>query len=274
MDSHQIDPAITAFYEQTPEEDRLEHGPFLLEALRTKELIQRYIQPAPATVVDVGGAAGAYAFWLADAGYTVHLIDAVPRLGAEARRRNAGASRPIASCEVGDARSLSVADATADAVLLLGPLYHLTTASDRGRALAETARVLKPGGHVFAAAISRWAAPLDGLARDLFEDDRFASIVEADMHDGQHRNPTGQPDFFTTAYFHRPDDLRAEVADAGLAVEALVGIEGPGWLLPDVDERLKDARRRADLLRVARQLESETSVLGTSAHLLVIGRKP
>jgi SAM-dependent methyltransferase len=211
---------------------------------------------------------------LADAGYTVHLIDAVPRLIAEARRRNLGRSRPLASCDVGDARSLGFPDAMADAVLLLGPLYHLTTAADRGRALAEAARVLRPGGYLFAAAISRWASALDGLSRDLFRDARFASIVEIDVRDGQHRNPTGQPDYFTTAYFHRPDDLRAEVVDAGLSVEALVGIEGPAWLLPDIDERLQDSRRRADLLRVARQLESEPSVLGSSAHLLVVGRKP
>ena len=274
VDSHRIDPAIAAFYEQISEEDRLEQGPFLLEAIRTRELIERFRPAVPATILDVGGAAGAYALWLADTGYTVHLIDAVPRLIAEARRRNMGRSRPLASCDVGDARSLGFPDAMADAVLLLGPLYHLTTAADRGRALAEAARVLKPGGYLFAAAISRWASALDGLSRDLFRDARFASIVEIDVRDGQHRNPTGQPDYFTTAYFHRPDDLRAEVVEAGLSVEALVGIEGPGWLLPDIDERVKDSRRRADLLRVARQLESEPSVLGTSAHLLVVGRKP
>jgi hypothetical protein len=127
---------------------------------------------------------------------------------------------------------------------------------------------------LFAAAISRWASALDGLARDRFKDDRFESIVAADVLDGQHRNPTGQPDYFTTAYFHTPDDLRAEINGSGLVVEALVGIEGPGWMLPDVDDRLSDPRRRADLLRVARQLESEASVLGTSAHLMVIARKP
>jgi ubiquinone/menaquinone biosynthesis C-methylase UbiE len=276
VDNHppELDPAVTAFYTRVPEEERLEQGAFLLEALRTRELIERFVSAAPATILDVGGAAGAYALWLAEAGYTVHLIDAVPRLVAEARRRSASRSHPLASCEVGDARSLGFPDAVADAVLLFGPLYHLTTPADRGRALAEAARVLTPGGRLFAAAISRWASALDGLARDLFKDDRFASIVEADVRDGQHRNPTGQPDYFTTAYFHTPDDLRAEVEGSGLRVDALVGIEGPGWLLPDIDERLGDARRRADLVRVARQLESEPSVLGTSAHLMVIARKP
>ena len=78
--SPDIDPSIAEFYHQAPEEHRLEQGPFVLEELRTRELIQRHARQPPATVLDVGGAAGAYAFWLADAGYTVHLVDPVPRL--------------------------------------------------------------------------------------------------------------------------------------------------------------------------------------------------
>ena len=270
----EFDSEIAGYYDRAPEEDRLEQGAFLLESLRTRELIQRYAPSAPATVVDIGGAAGAYALWLAEAGYTVHLVDPVARLVAEARRRSAARSRPLASCEVGDARSTNFADRTADLVLLLGPLYHLTTKEDRARALSEAARVLKPGGRLLAAAISRWASALDGLARDLFQDPAFRAIVEEDVRHGQHRNPTGRLDFFTTAYFHHPEELRAEALDAGLLIDGVLGIEGPGWLFPDVSERLEDARRRADLLRVARVFESEPSLLGVSAHFLLVGRRP
>jgi ubiquinone/menaquinone biosynthesis C-methylase UbiE len=270
----ELDSRIADYYQQTAEESRLEHGPFLLEALRTRELIQRYAPAAPATVVDVGGAAGAYALWLAEAGYAVHLLDPVPRLVAEAQRRSATRSRPLASCEIGDARAMSFSDATADIVLLLGPLYHLTTVADRARTLTEAARVLKPGGRLFAAAISRWASALDGLVRDLFQDPDFVAIVDNDIREGQHRNPTSRLDYFTTSYFHRPEDFSAEVRENGLIVDGLFGIEGPGWLLPDVNERLQDARRRADLLRVARIFESEPSLLGVSAHLLLVARRP
>lgn len=270
----EFDAAIAEFYRQAPEEDRLQHGPFLLEALRTRELIERYAPAPPATVVDIGGAAGAYALWLAEAGYTVHLLDATPRLVAEARRRSAASARPLASCEVGDARATTLPDAAADIVLLLGPLYHLTDAADRARAFVEAGRVLKPGGIVFAAAISRWASAMDGLVRDLFQDPAFAAIVERDIREGQHRNPTGRLDYFTTAYFHRPEEIRAEALDAHLLVDEVFGVEGPGWLLPDVNVRLEDERRRGDLLRVARMFESEPSLAGISAHLLLVGRKP
>ncbi len=269
-----LDPAIRAYYDQAPEETRLEAGASQLEALRTRELIERYAPRPPTTVLDVGGAAGVYAAWLASAGYEVHLVDAVPRLVAEARRRNAALPRPMASCEIGDARALSFPAAYADVVLLLGPLYHLTDADDRARALAEAARVLKDGGLLFAAAISRYASLLDGLSRDLFRDEEFAAIVERDLRDGQHRNPTGQLDYFTTAYFHRPDELREEIARTGLVVEGVYGLEGPAWILPDFAERWADDRQRSDLVRVARALESEPSVLGMSAHLLAVARKP
>ena len=270
----EIDAAIANYYSQTPEDDRLEQGASLLEALRTRELIERYAPAPPATVLDVGGAAGAYALWLAEHGYSVHLLDPIPRHIAEAQRRSAAASKPLASCTVGDARNLPFPDETADMVLLLGPLYHLTAAQDRAGALDQAARVLRPGGCLFAAAISRWASALDGLARDLFEDPRFAAIVEQDLRDGQHRNVSRRLDYFTTAYFHRPEDLRAEVLDAGLEMVGLFGIEGPGWVLPDVAERLADGRRREDLLRVARLLEAEPAMLAASAHLLAVAQKP
>jgi ubiquinone/menaquinone biosynthesis C-methylase UbiE len=268
-----FDPAIATYYNEAPEESRLEHGAFRLEELRSRELIERHVPAPPATVVDIGGAAGAYAFWLAERGYDVHLVDAVPRLVEEARRRNASAARPLASCRVGDARALPIADESAAIVLMLGPLYHLVQASDRHAALREAVRVLRPQGVLVAAGISRWASALDGLARDLFRDAAFARIVEHDLRDGQHRNPTGRLDYFTTAYFHRPEELREELLAVGLRVGGLYGVEGPGWMLPDLADRWTDAERRDALLRVARLLEAEPSVLGCSAHLLAVGRK-
>lgn len=269
-----IDPAITAYYDNAPEETRLESGAFHLEALRTRELILRHLPKPPAVILDVGGAAGAYAFWLAEGGYDVHLLDATPRLVEVARERNVRAARKLASCRVADARALPDEDESADVVLMLGPLYHLMERDDRLAAIAEGVRVLRPGGVFIAAGISRLASTLDGLSRELLSDPDFVGIVERDLRDGRHRNPTGRLDYFTTAYFHRPEELRAEAVDSGLGVDALYGIEGVAWMLPDLDERLRDSGRREMVLRVARILESEASAIGCSAHLLVVGRKP
>lgn len=269
-----FDPTIKAYYDRAPEEARLELTMFRLEELRSRELILRHAPEAPAVVFDVGGAAGPYAFWLAERGYDVRLFDAVPRLVDVARQRNDHAERPLASCRVADARALPEANDSAAMVLLLGPLYHLVDANDRHSALAEAARVLRPGGVLIAAGISRWASALDGLARELLRDHEFSRIVERDLLDGHHQNPTDRLDYFTTAYFHRPEELRQEVAGAGFDVEGLYGVEGPGWILPDLADRWNDPERREIVMQVARALEAEPSVLGCSAHLIVVGRKP
>ena len=269
-----FDPAIKSYYDNAPEESRLELAIFRLEAERSRELILRHLPESPAVVLDVGGAAGAYAFWLAERGYDVRLFDAVPRLVGVARQRNESAEHRLTSCAVADARALPEPNESADVVLMLGPLYHLVRATDRHVALTEAARVLRPGGLLIAAGISRWASALDGLSQELFLDPDFGRIVDQDLQDGQHRNPTKRLHFFTTAYFHRPDELRGEVSSAGFDVEGLYGIEGPGWILPDVAERWKDPARREILLRVARAVESEPAVVGWSAHLMVVGRKP
>jgi ubiquinone/menaquinone biosynthesis C-methylase UbiE len=264
-------PDILEYYAREPEETRLEQGPFRLERARTLELIGRHAPPPPARIIDVGGAAGIYAFGLAAQGYEVHLVDASERLVLEARRRNAAGV--IASCEVADARTLPQPDAFADVVLLFGPLYHLTERDDRLAALREARRVLRPGGILLAAAISRYASALDGITRDLFADPRFAGIVERDLAEGQHRNPTERKEYFTTSYFHTPENLVEEVGASGLALGGVYGIEGPGWLLADFEERWDDPRRREDILRVARQLEEEPSIRGASAHLMAVATR-
>jgi hypothetical protein len=132
--------------------------------------------------------------------------------------------------------------------------------------------VLRPGGLCFAAAVSRFASLLSGLFDDLLGDPEFGRIVERDLRDGQHRNPTPR-DYFTTAFFHHPDELDVEVREAGFALVDLVGIEGPGWPLPDVEKRWADPVQRDQLLWAARVVEREPSLLGFSAHLLAVARR-
>ena len=265
---------VQSYYATFSEESRLAAGPSRLEFERTTEILGRFLPRPPARILDVGGAAGAYSLWLAEQGYSVDLVDASPRLVEVARARSAKSSTPLASLSVADARRLPQADGSAAAVLVMGPLYHLTSAADRATALREAFRVLAAGGTIVAAAISRYASALDGLVRKLSLDPRFAAIRDRDLADGQHRNDTDNVDYFTTAYFHRPDDLRAELEQASFRDVTVLGVEGPAWMLADFDARWDDPALRKDLLGVARALEAQSSVVGISAHLLGIGRKP
>jgi len=266
-------PEVMSYYERFPEESRLMSGPFRLEFERTREILSRVLPKPPSVVVDVGGAAGAYSSWLSGLGYEVHLVDASARLVEEARKRSATLTKPISSLRVGDARRLPQEDGSADAVLLMGPLYHLPAAADRLLALREASRVLVRSGVVVTAAISRYASALDGLARRLSQDPRFVKMRDRDLEDGQHRNDTDDLSYFTTAYFYRPEELVQELESSGFQDARVFGVEGPGWILPDFDARWEDTTLRVDLLALARALEREPSILGASAHLLGVGLK-
>jgi GrpB-like predicted nucleotidyltransferase (UPF0157 family)/ubiquinone/menaquinone biosynthesis C-methylase UbiE len=265
--------AVRSYYVRFPEENRLAEGVSQLEFERTKEILLRHLPPPPARILDVGGAAGVYSLWLASLGHEAHLVDRSERLVAEARRRSALAPQPLASASVGDARALNERVEQFDVVLVMGPLYHLTDRNDRVKALEEAYRVVKPGGFVAVAAISRYASALDGLAQNFSLDPQFAAIRDRDLRDGQHRNDTGHPYYFTTAYFHAPDGLRAELDAAGFEQIRVLGVEGPGWILSDFDRRWTDTAQRDVVLDTARALEAEPAVLGVSAHLLGLGWK-
>jgi SAM-dependent methyltransferase len=272
------DPRLVAFYSQGEHERRrLQTGRGRLELVRTQELLRRALPPAPATVADVGGGPGTYAAWLAAAGYDVRLLDVVPALVEQARAlADAQPDHPF-TAEVGDARSLPWPDASIDAVLFLGPLYHLTEPADRQRALAEARRVLRPGGVLAAAAIGRFAALLDAVRARHLDDDLLAHLEATVLRDG---GLEPRDAGFTSAYCHTPEGLRAEVAAAGFADTTVVAVEGPGWVLferefgipegagaaPDDDSLLTSA------LRAVRATETEPALLGVSSHLLAVAR--
>jgi ubiquinone/menaquinone biosynthesis C-methylase UbiE len=261
-------------YDQVSESSRLSTGVFQIERARTEELILRHLPPPPATVFDIGGGAGAYALWLAARGYAVHLLDPVLKHVEQARAGSMKqAESPLASAEIGDARQISFSDNSADAVLLLGPLYHLLERDDRLEALREAERVVRPGGFVWGAGISRFASLFDSLSTGFFSDPVFATILTRDLAEGQHRNPTDNPAYFTDAYFHRPGELSREFLAAGFEVVSVVAIEGPGWLARDFDQLWKDRAQRERLLDYVRKVEREPSILGASAHIMCIGRK-
>jgi ubiquinone/menaquinone biosynthesis C-methylase UbiE len=204
----------------------------------------------------------------------MHLIDAVPLHVEQARAAShIQPDHPLTSVAIGDARRLERSDASVDAVLLFGPLYHLTERQDRVTALREAQRIVRKGGRVLAVGISRFASAFDGLFRRLLDDPTFVPIVQRDVAEGQHRNPTNHPDYFTTAFFPHPEEFKSEVEDTGLRCERVVAIEGPGWLLPDFEEHWHDRGRREQLLTIIRLLETEASLLGVSSHIMAIARK-
>lgn len=265
---------ILSYYEGIEEAGRLVRGAGPLEFARMRELIGRFLPAPPGMVLDVGGGPGRYACWLAGLGYEVHLIDPVAKHVEQAREASgAQPEHPLAGATAGDARSLDFRDGSADAVLLMGPLYHLTDRNDRLASLREARRVLKPGGVVIAKAINRFASLMDGLTESYIDDPNFVSILRRDLEEGQHRGLPDEFGYFTTAFFHRPEELEAEVLEAGFERRGAYAVQGPGRVATDLDGRMSDPVKRAQLLDLIRSVEEEPTLLGMSAHFVVVARK-
>jgi SAM-dependent methyltransferase len=245
-----------------------------LEFERTQEIVLRRLPPPPAVVADIGGGPGRYALWLAGLGYRVVHRDVVPLhvdqlVAAAAAEPDAGSAIDSA---VGDARSLDLADASVDAVLMLGPLYHLTR-RDRVQALREARRVVRPGGPVFGAAISRWAVRYDGILRlRLYE--QIPGVMETvGTLEQTGVIPPLRPGEFT-AYTHRPSQLRAEFGQGGLVDTDVVSVECGAYLLADLKERMADPVARQVIMDSARAMERVPELMGLGSHLLATGSRP
>jgi SAM-dependent methyltransferase len=261
--------AMHEYYSQGREQGRLAEPHGQLEFERTKEIILRHLPPPPAVVADVGGGPGRYALWLAGLGYQVTHRDLM-RLHVEQLQLAADGNSRIEAA-LGDARQLDLASDSVDAVLLLGPLYHLEQRADRLRALAEARRVVRPGGPVYAVAISRWAPRMDGVLRSRFYETIPAVELELPAIERTGRLPPLYAGSFC-GYTHRPGQLRAEVAASGLQVIDLVSVEGPAYLLDDLAERLADEESRQVVFETARSVERVPELLGIGPHLLATAR--
>jgi SAM-dependent methyltransferase len=263
-DQDAIDARIQAYYDrQFAESERLttRSAQGRLEHQRTQELIRELVPPG-SRILDVGGATGAHAAPLAADGYVVHLLDPV------ASQVEAARTDGTFTAEVGDARRLPSGDDEFDAALLLGPLYHLESRGERLQALGEARRVVRPGGHVFAAAIprlTRHAAVT--LTREIPHPypPEWTALLEHGTPEPGSRFPGG--------HFHTGEELEAELVDAGLVDVRVVGVEGPAGLgMETLDEATPEVHAAA--LTIARAVADVPGIRDLSNHLLGIGKVP
>jgi ubiquinone/menaquinone biosynthesis C-methylase UbiE len=259
-------PRLLEYYQaHFAEHDRLTRREGQLELVRTKELMVRYLPQAPAKVIDIGGGTGIHAQWLASLGYEIHLVDIVPS--------HVDAARSIGtfSAALDDARSLSAPDESYDVALILGPLYHLRDLEERRKALFEAGRVLRPGGTVFAAFITRASVVLDSYLHGWIDKPGAVQKVAAALRNG--KIDGAETGFGSVSYFHMPSEARDELASAGLDVQGIFGVEGPGWLAADFEDRWRRMDDREAILETARMCEAEPELQSLSAHLLGVCRR-
>jgi SAM-dependent methyltransferase len=242
-----------------------------VELAITTRYLDRYVAPR-ATVAEVGVGGGVYSEHLARRGCRLQLVDIAERLLRHATERldRAGlAGRVLGVHKTSATRLEAIASGSCEAVLLLGPLYHLTRLADRQQAVHEAARVLAAGRLVVAVGINRLAylrdayrgSPEAGAARRAFH----TQFLRDGNLDPAHAPPIGFAHLSTVAEF------QALFADAFDQV-ALVGVESFANGAQAVLLGLPPADRTA-WLDLIEQTGATTEGLGVSDHFLYIGRR-
>ncbi len=257
---------VRAYYNKNPESDRFDSPHGRLEFDRTKAILTRHLTRVPLDILDVGGGTGAYSFWLAGLRHRVTYVDLSDLHVRWVRERNETTAAKITSISEGTALDLSFPQGSFDVVLNMGPMYHLP-AGDRRKALEQSRRVLREGGLLVTAYISRFAALMDGYKKDLILDPVYVPLAIGDLKSGTHDSPNDDK-YFTLAYMHRPEEIRPELEAAGLRVLDVLAVEGLFWTYPHLGQYVKDQHQYARLLEYAELIEREPSVMGASAHLL------
>lgn len=265
-----VDHRVASRYDLTDESERLwRPGRGDLIRLRTWDIFRRFLPPS-GRILDVGGGPGTHAEHLAGLGYDVTLVDPIARHIDQAAAQSRSARRPF-EVRPGVAGDLPIDGQSIDAVLLMGPLYHLVESADRQAALAEARRVLRPGGRLLAEVICRHAWLLDASIKGSFESSDVWANLERSVLTGLTHDPSDVEEGAFWAIFHHPEDLQTELTDAGFGDVELVAVEGYAWLLGDLEERMK---RPEALLRAIQLTETEPSMLGCSAHLIGVASLP
>ena len=279
-----IDTAVLAGYNAGIERDRLRTGIGLIEFERTKEILLEKLPKPPAVIYDIGGAYGEYSWWLASLGYEVHLFDLSETnivMSADLAAEYPGVK--LASATVCDARSIPRPDKSADAVLLMGPLYSITEYEERILAIEECGRLLKDDGILFSAALTPYSVlvprialyHIDGTAkRRELDDPAVISMIERALEDGCYCNPEKKiASGLGSSHLHTAKALREELSEGGFDTAAVHGIMGGAWLAPNLDELLANEETKAVLMKTVRMLDTHKEIIGLSGHLLAVSRK-
>ena len=245
-------------YELFNEDSRLNRSQAArVEFLTTTRYIDRYLKPGM-RLLDIGAGAGEYSLYYARQGYEVCALELSPANIAAFEKKMTPGLR--ISLRQGTALDLSAyEDASFDVVLLMGPLYHLHSASDRQQAIAEARRVCKPMGTIFFAFISNDMIPLTEL---MYRSDYFTT--------GEYDKESFKMEDFPFVFF-TVDQCRQMLREAGVDLFHELASDGVSELL-EAQINAMDAANYQQYLRYHFYCCEKPEMLGRSNHLLFIGR--
>lgn len=279
-----IDKTVLARYNAGIEKNRLRTGIGIIEFERTKEILLENLPKPPAVIYDIGGGYGEYSWWLASLGYEVHLFDlSETNIDMSSEMADEYRDCSLKSAIVCDARSVPCADKSADAILLMGPLYSITEFEERIAAIKESFRLLKDNGVLFSAALTPYSVLLPRITayhddnsniKNELDNPDVISIIERALCDGCYINPERRiANGLGSSHLHTAKELKDELLYGGFVTSAVHGVMGGAWLAPNLDELLEKEETKKVLMKTVRMLDMHEEIIGLSGHLLAVSRK-
>lgn len=261
---------IQRFYERDQQDEDQRLIRHQLEHDLTWRFLDQYL-PSAGSVLELGSASGRYTVGLAQRGYKVTTVDLSAKLTERARAKLAAAGlQDQVRQVVGDARDLSqLPKQQFDAVLIMGPLYHLIYESDRLLVLNQVFDLVKAGGTVFSAFISRLGI-LGDLMKQVPEWIEQQSEVRSIIEQGC--DPEHWPEGGFRGYFAKVDEIAPLHERVGFETIIVAGVE-PAIAAEDESYNVLEGARRTAWLDLLYEISVDPSIVGASRHLLYIGKK-
>jgi S-adenosylmethionine-dependent methyltransferase len=261
---------IAVFYDRNQESEHSRLDRHQLEFDLTLRYLNQYLPPQ-GTILEVGSATGRYTLGLARQGHTITAVDLSKGLLEKCQENitKAGFEQQVEFI-LADARNLGeIPREKFDAVLLMGPLYHLILEADRKMALQEAFDHLRNDGILFSSFISRF-----GLFSDLLRNVPAWIEDQADVWSvlGYGKDPEDHPRGGFRGYFAHPREIVPLHEDIGFHTLVLAGVE-PVIAADDESYNQLQGKQRQQWLDVLYSMSTEPSILGASRHLLYIGQK-
>ena len=265
---------IKEYYQTFDEEKRLENDSSgRLEFEMTMRILQKHLPPS-ATILDLGGAAGAYTFPLAGQGYKMYLADLSETLIAKAKDKiRQTDSQNVISCDIVNATDLNIyGDGQFDAVLLMGPLYHLLEEHERDKCVKEVSRVLKTGGLVFAVFIPRLSGGIALIDRYFLHPEQVnADNLRETFATGKFTNAVRHG--FQEGYYANSQETETVFARYGFNKITVSSVRGFGYGKEELIYKIRDQEMLREIMDLMEKTASRPEIVETCGHAMYIGSK-
>jgi len=260
---------ILDYYTQYNEENRLtKDQSHKIEFITCTNALDKIISQK-SKILELGAGSAEYSFYYAKNGHDVTATDLVQK-NLDGIENRLGLHPEIKlNCKRVDARDLSdFQNSSFDAVLNLGPLYHLIEKSDQKKCFSESLRVLKPEGILAVAYINKYfyiPYCLKNDRADILEDNFVNKVIDKGYIEAK-------DEFWTDVNFFSPKEIEELLLHYGVEIIDHVATDTISPMIADSINSLNE-HQYSKWVNYHLKTCREPSILGLSNHSLIICRK-